>query len=189
MALACMDISDVYRLDTHLLYFPALVHRRAWYLWAQLVSYGVLLIAPAAALLFSGVGQLGASARRIKVFLLTTAITLPFILVACLPHTHGGQAVLYVAGPVASILASLAYKSVSFEKSAFWSSLTLLGCRIFVGYSRLDYVYTPLVGSYVRWGELEFAGLGLAFLCASLSAILLLRSTRVARMARKTFAA
>jgi hypothetical protein len=189
MALACMDVSDIYRVDVHLLSMLRPPPWRSWYLWTELVFNGVSLIAPEAALLFCGVGISSSSESRVRAFGISMGFVLPCITITCLPHLHGGRAALYVAGPIASILASLAYKRVAYEKCAFWSSAVLLGSRLFIVYSRMNDVYTPIVGSYMRWAEIEFTGAGLALLCALLSVIRLAYSARVSRLARKTFTA
>lgn len=185
--LACVDLTDNYR-ETARLMLP-LGRRAIWYLWYELVGFGVLLIAPAAALLFSGVGTVATSAGRIRIFFISLGITLPFVIIACLPHTYGFRATLYVGGPVTSILAALAYRRVSFEKCAFWSSAAVLASRLFIVHSQMTYIDNPMVGSYVLWGAIQFACVGLVLLCVAAAAIRLAYSWRTARNARKTFAA
>lgn len=187
MALAYLDVKDIYRED---IYFSHWLGRRApLYLWEELVFYGAVLIAPAALLLFSSVGTFATSANRIRIFLIAFGITLPFVMAVCVPHAWGGRAALYVAGPTASIMATLAYKRISYAKIAFWSSAALLGTRSFVLYSRLHSGFTPTLGSYVVWGEVEFTCAGLALLCVSAAAVRLAHIWRVARNSRKTFMA
>jgi hypothetical protein len=187
--LACTDLTDNYREMARLM--APLGPGRFWYLWYDLVGFGVLLIAPAAALLFSGIGVLTTLANRIRVFFISIAVTLPFIVATCLPHVHGFRATLYVGGPVASILASLTYRRVSYEKCAFWSSAVLLASRLFTIYSQMGhvYVYSSIVGSYMLWGEIQFTCAGLVLFCLGAAAVRLARVWRVARNSRKTFAA
>lgn len=188
LILGCFNVSNIYRDDVWILRGIS-VPWRASFFWSDLVRYGVLLLAPAAALLFAGTGLFLASAGRFRVFIIATALVMPFVLVTCLPHSYGGRAVLYVAGPIASILASIAYSKASYEKCAFWSSAALLTVEIFIIFWVFDSVVAPILGSYVLWGGVEFAIGGLISLSCLVSAIRLVHTFRTARLARKTFAA
>jgi hypothetical protein len=180
--LGCFNVTNIYRHDVWLLEG---VPWRASYLWGELVRYGILLIAPAAALLLAGIGILSASASRTRVFLLTAVVVLPFITFTCFPHPHGARAMLYVAGPITSVLTSAAYSRASYEKCAFWSSAALLLAEIFIIYWEFDSVITPIRGSYLLWGAVEFAILGLVSLTCLLSAIRFVHIFRATRLARK----
>ena len=187
MALAYLDMKDIYREDIN---FSHLLGRRApLYLWQELIFYGLILIAPAALLLFSSIGTFASSASRIRVFLTALAITLPFVMAICVSHPWGGRATLYVAGPIASIMAALAYKHVSYVKIAFWSAAALLASRSFIVYSCLDRGFTPTLVSYMLWGEVEFTCLGCVLFVLLLSAVRVAYVVRAKHAARKTFAA
>lgn len=169
MALAYFDMKGIYRQDV---YFSHWLGRGASrYLWEDLVFYGIVLIAPAALLLFSSFGTFAVSVSRIRIALLAFGVTLPFVMAICLPHPWGGRATLYVAGPAASILAALAHKRISYAKIAFWSAVALLVARSFIIYSRLGSEFTPTFGSYVLWGEVEFTCAGWMLLIVFMSAI------------------
>ena len=186
MILARCDVKDIYRFDVYIAKW--LGPPGAWYSGADLVRYSFILIAPGAVLLFNNFGLFVSSASRIRTFFLTLGFALPVILITCIPHPHGGRAALYVGGPTASILAAVAYRKISYEKCAFWSSVTVLLSRIFVLRWELPR-YTPTVGSYVLWGQLEFSAATLSLLCAVLSAIRLVYFARAEHHARKTFTA
>jgi hypothetical protein len=125
------------------------------------------------------------SLSRMKVWLASLGITIPFV-VATFAHPFGFKTLLYIGGPIASILAPLAYKRISYEKCAFWSSATLFVLRLVRNYADFDRFYTILPGSYLL---LRLACLALAFVCLCVAAIRLIYFARASRLARKTFAA
>ncbi len=184
MILGCIDVNDIYR---HMAYFFRWAPKGFRYPWGYFVSYGVLLIAPAAVLLLSGIGM-WTSTKRARAVLVTLGFTLPFILVAFIPRVAGGWTALYVAGPTASIVAALGYRGISYGKCAFWSSATLLACRVFI-LLRTRITYPPTLGSYLLWGQVEMTCSGLVLFCVLVSAARLALRARESRRTRKTFAA
>ena len=186
MILGSTDMNDIYR---HMAYIFLWLPHGFKYPWGYFVLYGILLIAPPAVLLFSGIGTLAPSARRIRVFLISLGLTLPFILCTFVLHVAGARTALYVAGPIASILVFLSFKGIPYEKCALWSSTSLLVCRLYMIGWHLGHLSPTTLGSYIRWAECESVCSGLALVSVCIATIRLVYIARERRVAGETFAA